>query len=199
MLGQATYNASKSSSKILNDIESTIKSDLNKAVSDIASKFNIKDFYSAHILDYCEGYYTPGPVPNLTTTVSENVTHCSNETAMFHFNPASIIQSELKPGINLTDLKWPSAIQDGIRAIELASKVMFVIYCIGAATIGLALVGALLGLFLSGRLSAVVNIMVATVRCPPLQDRGVLVTDEIPIARVFLTSHCLRHCHHHYQ
>ncbi len=163
MLGQATFNTSKSSSKLLNSIESTIKSDLNKAVSDVAREFNIKDFYSAHILDYCEGYYTPGPVQNLTTTVSENVTHCSNQTTMFHFDPANVIQSELKPGINLTDLKWPSAIQDGIRAIELASKVMFVVYCIGASAVGVALLGAILGIFFSGRLSAVVNVMIATV------------------------------------
>ena len=178
MLGQATFNTSKSSSKILNSIESTIKDDLNKVAGDIAKEFNIKDFYSAHILDYCEGYYTPGPVQNLTTTVSENVTHCSNQTAMFHFDPASIIQSELKPGVNLTDLKWPSAIQDGIRAIELASKVMYVIYCIGASAVGVALLGAILGMFATGRLSAIVNVMVATVCFIPPVFVALLVNHE---------------------
>ncbi len=117
MLGEATFNTSKSSSKILNSIESSIKSDLNKVVGDIAKELDIKDFYSAHVLDYCEGLYTPQAVPNLTTTISKNTTHCSNQTSMFHFDPAGIIQNELKPGVNLTELKWPKAIEDSIRAI----------------------------------------------------------------------------------
>ena len=192
MLGQATFNTSKSSSKILNSIESSIKNDINKAVSDIAKEFNIKDFYSAHVLDYCEGYYTPTPVQNLTTSVSENVTHCSNQTAMFHFDPASVIQSELKPGVNLTDLKWPSAIQDAIRAIELASKVMFVVYCIGASAVGIALLGAILGLYTSGRLSAVVNGMVATVRHLPPDLFMFSLTLTFPACVLFIAP-CFRH------
>ena len=163
MLGQSTFNTSKSSSKILSSIESTIKSDLNKAIGDIAKELNIHDFYSAHVLDYCEGYYSPSPVTNLTSSPSKNVTHCSNQTALFHFDPAAIIQSELKPGVNLTELKWPKAVQDAVRAAELASKVMFVLYCIGVGAVGLALLGAILSLFASGRLSALVNFMVGSV------------------------------------
>ena len=163
MLGQSTFNTSKSSSKLFSSIESSIKSDLNKVIGDIAKELNLHDFYSAHVLDYCEGYYTPGPVANLTESPSKNVTHCSNQTALFHFDPALIIQNELKPGVNLTDLKWPKAIQNTIRAIELASKVMFVLYCIGIGAVGLALVGAIISLFASGRLSAIVNVMLSTV------------------------------------
>ena len=194
MLGQATFNTSKSSSKILNSIESSIKDDLNKAVTDVAKEFNIKDFYSAHVLDYCEGYYTPTPVQNLTTTVSENVTHCSNQTSMFHFDPASIIQSELKPGVNLTDLKWPNTIQDAVRAVELASKVMFVVYCIGASAVGVALLGAILGLYTTGRLSAVVNVMIATVRIFPasLLFFSLILTS---IACVLFIATRFRHSH----
>lgn len=65
--------------------------------------------------------------------------------------------------MNLTELKWPSAIQDTIRVVEVASKAMFVIYCIGAGAAGLALLGALVGVLASGRLSAVVNFMTSMV------------------------------------
>ncbi|KAL9102450.1 MAG: hypothetical protein Q9163_002411 [Psora crenata] len=163
MLGRTTLNISKSSSSFLQDIEKSVQKEVNSVVGDVAKALNIHDFYSAHVLDYCEGYYTPGPVANLTEDPSKNVTHCSNRTAFFHFDPSLVIQSELKPGVKLTDLKWPRAIQDGIKAIVLASKVMFFLYCIGVAATGLAFIGACLGIFAGSRLSAMVNLMVSMI------------------------------------
>ncbi|KAL8694492.1 MAG: hypothetical protein Q9224_003561 [Gallowayella concinna] len=157
MLGRTTLNTSKTSSSLLNSIGNSIKGEVNDLIGDIARKLNIHDFYSAHILDYCEGYYTPGPIANQTVDPDKNVTRCSNQTAMFHFDPSTVIQKELKPGISLADLHWPSAIKDAVHAVELASKAMFVIYCIGAAATGLALVGAFLGVFLDGRAAPLIN------------------------------------------
>ena len=54
MLGRLTLNTSSSHSSVLNSIESSIKGDINDLVADVAKKLNIHDFYSAHILDYCE-------------------------------------------------------------------------------------------------------------------------------------------------
>jgi SUR7/PalI family len=110
-------------------------------------------------MNYCEGYYEPNTTVTREQHPSENVTHCSNRTALFHFDPTAIIQSELAPGVNLTDLHWPSAIEDGIRAVETASKVMFIFYCIGIAFAGLALIGAAWGFLANGRISASVNFM----------------------------------------
>ncbi len=76
------------------------------------------------------------------------------------------IQNELKHGVNLTDLKWPSAIQDGINGIKLASNVMFILYCIGIAAAGIALLGAFVGIFAAGRFGAMVNSMLAFVSLP---------------------------------
>lgn len=78
------------------------------------------------------------------------------------------IQNELKHGVNLTDLKWPSAIQDGINGIKLASNVMFILYCIGIAAAGVALLGAFVGIFFTGRFGAMVNSMLAFVSSPSL-------------------------------
>lgn len=93
---------------------------------------------------------------------------------MFHFDPTSVIQKELKPGINLTDLHWPSAIKDAVHAVEIASKVMFVLYCMGVAATGLALLGAFLGVLSGGRIAAIVNNMLSLVSYLPSrssQDR----------------------------
>ncbi|KAL8800807.1 MAG: hypothetical protein Q9182_004915 [Xanthomendoza sp. 2 TL-2023] len=157
MLGRTTLNTSKTSSSLLNSIGNSIKGEVNDLVGDIARKLNIHDFYSAHLLDYCEGYFTPGPIANQTVDPDKNVTRCSNHTAMFHFDPTSVIQKELKPGISLADLHWPSAIKDAVHAVELASKAMFVIYCIGAAATGLALAGAFLGVLFDGRAVPLIN------------------------------------------
>ena len=67
------------------------------------------------------------------------------------------------PGLKLADLKWPSAIKDAARAVGSASKVMFVLYCIGITTTGLALTGALVGIVRAGRLIAILNIVVGLV------------------------------------
>ena len=74
--------------------------------------------------------------------------------------------------MNLTDLKWPSAIEDGIRAVEVGSKAMFVLYCIGVAAAGLALLGAIVGVFAAGTLSGLVNVLLCLVRVVFLTGRS---------------------------
>ncbi|KAL8946399.1 MAG: hypothetical protein Q9222_007202 [Ikaeria aurantiellina] len=162
MLGRLTLNTSKSSSSLLNTLENSIKGEVNDVIAGIARELNIHDFYSAHLLDYCEGFYTPSAVKNATVDPDKNVTRCSNHTAMFHFDPTTVIQKELKPGISLSDLHWPSAIKDAVHAVEIASKVMFVLYCVGVAATGLALVGAFLGVVSGGRITALINNMFAS-------------------------------------
>ncbi|MCJ1485510.1 hypothetical protein MMC06_005684 [Schaereria dolodes] len=159
MLGRTILNTSKSASPLLSTIEGHIEGDINGAIADFAKELNIHDFYSAHILDYCEGYYTPSAVSNATAHPTKNVTRCSNHTGLFHFDPTAILQSELKTGVNLSDLHWPSAIEDTIRTVETASKAMFVLYCIGVAFTGLAVLGAFIAVAGGGRLSAFVNVM----------------------------------------
>ena len=163
MLGRPTLNVSKTSTGILKDIEKSVQEEVNGVMTDVAEALNIHDFYSAHVLDYCEGYYTPGPVANLTEEPSKNVTHCSKLKSFFQFDPSGVIQSELKPGVKLTDFKWPSAIQDGIRAIRVASNVMFVLYCMGATATGVTLIGACVGILSNGRFTAAMNTAISTV------------------------------------
>ena len=110
-------------------------------------------------MNYCEGFYEPNTTVTREEHPSENVTRCSNRTGLFHFDPTAIIQSELAPGVNLTDLHWPNEIEDGVRAIEVASKVMFIFYCIGIGFTGLALIGAAGGVAANGRISALVNFL----------------------------------------
>ena len=147
----------------LNSIEQDLKDDINGAIGSIAQALNIHDFYSAHLMDFCEGYYQPGPLANATVTPSKNVTDCSNRTAGFTFDPQAAIQSQLKPGVSLDDIKWPREVEDAVSAAETAVKAMFVLYCLGVAFAGLAFLGALLAFFKDGRLGAFVDGMLCFV------------------------------------
>ena len=166
MLGRmAITPSSSSSSSLLSSLESGLKGGINDFVGDLAKELDLHDFYSWHILDYCEGYYTPSAIANATSNPAKNVTHCSNQTTFFHFDPTAVLQKELKTGVNLTELKWPQAIEDVVQAVEVASNAMFVLYCIGIATAGVAVLGSIVGLLAGGRLSALVNLMLAMVSC----------------------------------
>jgi hypothetical protein len=154
-------------SSIITDIEGDIQTAVDGVIEDIAHALHIHDFYSVHLLDYCEGYYEPSPIANATASPTKNVTHCSSQTSGFTFDPTAILQSELLPGINLSDLKWPSEIQDTIDAVNMATKATFVIYCIGVSFAGLAILGALFAVIGGGRLSALLNFMIASVSLRP--------------------------------
>ena len=56
MLGEFSVNTSSSSggSSWLSSIEGDIQGDINGLINDVAKSLNIHDFYSAHLLDYCE-------------------------------------------------------------------------------------------------------------------------------------------------
>ena len=54
MLGRFTVNTSETESSLLNSIENSIKGNINDLIDDVAKRLNIHDFYSAHIMNYCE-------------------------------------------------------------------------------------------------------------------------------------------------
>ena len=117
-------------------------------------------------MDYCEGYYLPGPVPNSTVpagSIHKNVTSCSNNTANHHFNPSAVLQEQLDKsgtGVTLDDLHWPSGIDDGLHALDVAQSAVFVLYCIAIGLTFFAFVMAVIGLFFEGRLNAFANVLV---------------------------------------
>ncbi|KAL8979098.1 MAG: hypothetical protein Q9205_005484 [Flavoplaca limonia] len=176
MLGHTTLDTTENSSSLLDSIGNSIKGEVNDLIGDVAKALNIHDFYSAHLLNYCEGYFTPGPVANKTVDPDKNVTQCSNRTALFHFDPTAAIQKELKPGISLADLEWPSTIQDAVHAVEVASKAMFVLYCVGVAATGLALLGAFVGVFSDGRAAPLANNALASLALLSIGIASAIVT-----------------------
>lgn len=152
----------------LNNITNTINGDIDNAIGDLAHEFGVEDFYSAHLMDYCFGTYVPTALANATVSnkdIHKNVTGCSNQTAMFNFDPTAALQKSLDESgipITLKDLNWPTQIEQGIHDVQILYHVAFVLYCISIGLSFIGLLTALLAVFANGRLAAVVNIVVTT-------------------------------------
>lgn len=83
---------------------------------------------------------------------------------MYSFNPRQTLQQELNEtghsNINLTDLKWPSQVDDGLHALKVASEATFVLYCIAIGFMAVAMLSALLSFSFEGRLSSFINVLI---------------------------------------
>jgi SUR7/PalI family len=133
---------------ISSSLTSTAQGELSQLESSLAHQLGLQDFYSAHLMDYCQGSFTPGPVPNATLSrgsIHKNVTSCSNRTAMFSFDPTAALQATLNEthtGVTLSDLHWPSDIENGVRALRFAVRAAFVLYCISIGFCFLSLIAS---------------------------------------------------------
>lgn len=135
------------------------------------------------MLDYCQGQYTPAEVANATlpqSAIHKNITECSKSQAMYKFDPTAIIQNALNnaTGVNVTlqDLKWPEDIDNGIKALNALMAAMFVLYVIAICLIFIALLAAVFAVLASGRLSACVNFLIATLAFLAIGLASALVT-----------------------
>ncbi|KAH7314221.1 actin cortical patch SUR7/pH-response regulator pali [Rhexocercosporidium sp. MPI-PUGE-AT-0058] len=141
-------------SDIKDNVTDTIEDEFNDLVADVADRLakelGIHQWYSLHLLDMCEGEYKP----NATAKgASKNVTSCSNRTAMYDFDLDAVLNQQLEVGplkINLSDINWPEDIQNGLDTLNVAFNAVFILYAIGIAAAGLAILTSLVAFFLHG-------------------------------------------------
>jgi len=168
-------------SSIAHNISSTIEGDLNGVIGDVADKLakelGIKQWYSLHLMDLCEGTYAPNATEK---GASLNVSTCSNQTAMYHFNISKQLNQELELGplhINLSTIQWPSDIQDGLNTLNTALDATFVLYAIGIAAAGCAILASLVAFFLHGsRLISFGNWGLASISFIALLIASIIIT-----------------------
>lgn len=147
---------------LINDAEGELNDLINNATSDIANALNISDFYAVHVMNYCEGLFEPNATlaAENGTHVSRNTTHCSPTNVLFHFNVTKVVQQALPSHITLGDIHWPEDITKAQNAVRMASIAAVVLYAISIGLAGLAFLGAIVGFFTNGRLSACCNAIV---------------------------------------
>lgn len=171
LLGETLFEEDRSSSNpllnLLNEIPNEISESINDRIGEATAAMGIQDFYSAHMLNYCYGQYTPAEVANATVSesdISKNVTGCSKSQAMYRFDPTKIVEDALKKSgvdVTLSDLQWPEDIQSGIDALNALMAAMFVLYIVAICLIFVTLVAAVFAVLASGRLSACLNGLIA--------------------------------------
>ncbi|KAI9795058.1 MAG: hypothetical protein M1816_000080 [Peltula sp. TS41687] len=149
-LGQLDFSRSNNTSPTssFSSLTSSITNGLrgigNGIVDNLTDIIGIRDFYSAHLLNYCKGSYRPNDTaPN----ASKDVTHCSRPMVLFAFDPTKIFNSDLKGGISLTDLRWPQAVDHGVRVLKAAFIAIFVVYVVGIVLTAMALVQSFFRIF----------------------------------------------------
>ena len=192
MIGETLIDETRSTdtsnplTNLLNGIQNFGSSTINDAVGEVTQRLGIEDFYSAHMLNYCEGQYTPAEAANATLSqddISKNVTECSKNRAMYKFDPTTILEEALNrtAGLDVTldDLNWPEEIDTGIRTLNALMGAMFVLYCVAIALIFVALLAAAVAVLLSGRLSACVNFLVSVLAFLAIGLASALVTAVI--------------------
>jgi len=129
------------------------------------------------LMDLCEGTYTPNATQK---GAKSNVTSCTKPTGMFHFDISKQISQELKIGplhLNLSDIQWPEELQEGIDALNMAMDATFVLYAIGIASAGLAIMTSIVAVFMSGsRLISLGNWGLATLAFSSLFLASLIIT-----------------------
>jgi hypothetical protein len=97
-----------------------------------------------------------------------------------HFNISGQLSKELSIGkyhLNLSDIDWPSDIQDGLDALNAALDATFILYAIGIAAAGLAILASLVALLLHGsRLVSFGNWGLATLSFLALLIASIIIT-----------------------
>jgi len=153
-LGAGIANKVQTSSSTVNSIINGLGlgNTITSLTNSVAHSLGFNDFYALHVLDYCEGSYTPRAVPNATISfkdIHQNVTRCSKRGSGVNFTPGQAIQQTLDrtgTGITLEDLHWDKDIDTGVETIQILLKVMLAFYCVAIGFAFITMIGALISL-----------------------------------------------------
>ncbi|EFY99024.1 SUR7 protein [Metarhizium robertsii ARSEF 23] len=159
--------------------------DITGAIADeIAKKIGIKQWYSLHIMDSCEGYFQP----NATAPgAALNVTNCTSsspspdrEMHIDRLNLTDLLDKELRVGpakLNLADIKWPQGIQDTLDVLNNALLGLLIMYSLGIGCCAASALGGLAAFFKPDmRILALVNFTVGGLAFLSIIIASIIVT-----------------------
>ncbi|PWI70434.1 SUR7 protein [Purpureocillium lilacinum] len=121
------------------------------AADKLADKLGISEWYSLHIMDSCEGSYSPGPTAE---DVSLTVTNCTSASPAHRLNLTGMLDHGLSVGplkLNLADINWPDSVQDKLDVLNDALLGLFVLYALAMGFSGLAMFTNAAAFLLPGR------------------------------------------------
>ncbi|KYK59486.1 SUR7 protein [Drechmeria coniospora] len=151
----------------LNSAKDEVKDKVNDITNEIAgkltSKLGVSQWYSLHVMNSCEGNWTPDPT---APDPSLEVTKCSGTSLQNRLNLTELLDSELKVGslkLSLGDLNWQDSIQDKLDIINDALYAIFIVYVLAMGLSGLSFLLHIAGFLLPDRtIIVLVNFAVAS-------------------------------------
>jgi hypothetical protein len=123
---------------------------------------------------------------------------------MYDFNLTAILTQELAKGgsgVTLSELNWPTSIQNGIDGLRSKMDAAFVLYCISIALSILVMFSSIVGLLTWGNIRVVrCNIWLSFVSTNPfsnpsgrIEKGGSRLTCSLDC--LYISRNCLRSCH----
>ncbi|PHH64832.1 hypothetical protein CDD81_3898 [Ophiocordyceps australis] len=114
------------------------------AADKLLDKLGVSQWYSLHIMDSCQGEFTP----------TFNVTNCTSSTPSHRFNLTAVLDHPVTIGpitINLATLDWAQSLQDKIDLLNSALLGLFIVYVIAMSFSALSMLASLATLFLPAK------------------------------------------------
>lgn len=163
-LSTLTSEAGSVASSAAGDVSGALSDIENDLADELAKKLGIKEFYSIHLVDLCDGDFEPNATnPDATF----NVTNCTTAFDYNMLNISAMLDHELNVGplsLNLADLGFTKGIQEKLDDIPKVIKAIVSMYIIAALFIGLtffASIGAVLLIPKSGKIIVLANLGLA--------------------------------------
>ncbi|POS78462.1 SUR7 protein [Diaporthe helianthi] len=157
-----------SATAIAGSLESEAASILDDIGNDIADKLaeelGIEQFYSLHVMNMCEGSYAPNAT---ASNARQNVTNCTTPMDFSYMNISAMLDKELSVGplnISISDLGITDELQDKLDDLPKLFQALAIIYILGVAFSGLAILAAAAALFIipsGGRKIPLANFLIA--------------------------------------
>ncbi|KAG5999115.1 hypothetical protein E4U54_002054 [Claviceps lovelessii] len=128
----------------LSELTDGVKGKINEAVGHIVDKvvkkIGIKEWYSLHITNWCEGDWSPN---STVVDAGLNITNCSSFITDGRFDLRKIVDKEIQAGpfkINPASITWPDTIQKKLDTLARALLALLNAYAVCAGLSGLAFV-----------------------------------------------------------
>ncbi|KAL1873947.1 hypothetical protein Daus18300_003820 [Diaporthe australafricana] len=114
----------------------------NDLADQLAKKLGIKEFYSIHLVDLCQGDFSPKPTDPEATF---DVTNCTEPFKYDLLNVSALLDKQLGVGpfsLNLADLGLTEDIQDKLDDVPKIIQAIVTMYIIAAIFIFLSIAGS---------------------------------------------------------
>ncbi|KAK6224642.1 SUR7 protein [Colletotrichum tabaci] len=161
----------------VSDRVSDIINDIGNDVADrLADELGVSEWYSLHLMDVCQGDFAPNvTAPNAWL----NVTNCTQPSPGPNVNLTRMLDQELSIGplrLSLADLNWPDTIEDTLDKVNKFLLAIWVLYVLGIAFSGLAVLGSLAAFFLGFKKRTTVTNFVFAILAALVLFAGSLIT-----------------------